>query len=234
MSGSTTTTFTPPISPVVWLEAKAAYLFQDAGKATPATNGTTVYTWADRSGHGRDFIQATGANRPTATLTSGVLAPYFNLTHTLGGGDLSANFSDGLSDTDGVTLIWRHSIEDATTTASRGSLLTYSLSDGYDRNAGNFSYVHHCRTVRLDAQPIVPLGKNTQTIRSNAAGYSRRLNGTQDITAAANYGGLDLWKIGIGGSSMLQGYFYGLLAFAAQLTDAQCLAVETYLGTLAP
>ncbi len=170
MSGSTTTTFTPPISPVVWLEAKAAYLFQDAGKATPATNGTTVYTWADRSGHGRDFIQATGANRPTATLTSGVLAPYFNLTHTLGGGDLSANFSDGLSDTDGVTLIWRHSIEDATTTASRGSLLTYSLSDGYDRNAGNFSYVHlspSCRSERT-------LRRSAATLRDTVAASTAR------------------------------------------------------------
>lgn len=47
----------------IWLDASTG-CFQDAGKATACTNGTTVYTWADLSGNGRDVIQATAANRP--------------------------------------------------------------------------------------------------------------------------------------------------------------------------
>jgi hypothetical protein len=44
--------------------ADPAYCFQDAAKATPCADGDPVYTWADRSGAGLDFVQATLANRP--------------------------------------------------------------------------------------------------------------------------------------------------------------------------
>lgn len=47
----------------IWLDASTG-CFQDAGKGVACTNGSTVYTWADLSGNGRDVIQATAANRP--------------------------------------------------------------------------------------------------------------------------------------------------------------------------
>lgn len=50
----------------LWLDAQQAdTLFQDSAKTTPATaNDHPVGAWADRSGNGRDALQATAGKRP--------------------------------------------------------------------------------------------------------------------------------------------------------------------------
>jgi hypothetical protein len=60
----------PPWTPggisgaVLWLHTGAG-LWQDAAKSVPADADTDpIYTWADQSGLGHDFVQATEGNRP--------------------------------------------------------------------------------------------------------------------------------------------------------------------------
>lgn len=57
------------VSWALWLDA-AQGTYQDAAKTTPAVgDGDPVGCWADLSGNGRDFSQATALNKPTLQLS---------------------------------------------------------------------------------------------------------------------------------------------------------------------
>src|SRR5579863_9280791 len=47
------------------LNIDPAFAYSTAGHSTLCTNGQGVYTLADQSGNGFDFVQATGGNQPT-------------------------------------------------------------------------------------------------------------------------------------------------------------------------
>lgn len=64
---------------LMWLDATDANsVFQDTTALTPATNGTTVARWNDKSGNSANATQATAANRPT--YVTGV-NPYLNFSN---------------------------------------------------------------------------------------------------------------------------------------------------------
>lgn len=46
-----------------WVKSDTG-VYKDAAKTQACADGDSVYTWADQSGNGRDFVQATSANRP--------------------------------------------------------------------------------------------------------------------------------------------------------------------------
>jgi hypothetical protein len=54
------------------------WFFTDAAKTVPCTDTDTIRVWADGSGNGRDFAQATSAMRPTARLIDGVWRAVFD------------------------------------------------------------------------------------------------------------------------------------------------------------
>lgn len=60
------------LSPAAWYSPGPTWCFKDAAKTQPCADGDSIYTWADRSGSGRDLIQATSANRPLLILSGGV------------------------------------------------------------------------------------------------------------------------------------------------------------------
>ena len=52
----------------LWLRADAG-TFNDAAKTQPCADGDAVATWADQSGNGYDFTQATANSRPKYNAT---------------------------------------------------------------------------------------------------------------------------------------------------------------------
>lgn len=80
---------------LMWLDATdGTTLFQDTAAMTPATNGTTVARWNDKSGNNANATQATAAYRPTYTTGSSSLTfvtdwnsnfNFFNSALTMGG-----------------------------------------------------------------------------------------------------------------------------------------------------
>jgi hypothetical protein len=53
------------LSPYVWLDAANEDFYTDSGKGTPANgDGNRIGCWADRSGNGLDFIEATPSYQP--------------------------------------------------------------------------------------------------------------------------------------------------------------------------
>lgn len=54
------------LSPHLWLDGAGGYFYDDQLKSNLVSNaGESVGTWADRSGNGFDFVQATASLRPT-------------------------------------------------------------------------------------------------------------------------------------------------------------------------
>ena len=79
----TATTWTPLELPdlALWLDGSdAATLFLDTAGTQPVTDNGAVARWNDKSGNGRNFTQATSANRPTyvASSINGLGAATFN------------------------------------------------------------------------------------------------------------------------------------------------------------
>jgi len=59
---------------VAWFKSDMG-TYQDAAKAVPCTEGTTVYTWANQVGGGFDMVQANAARRPTWVYTGPLYKP---------------------------------------------------------------------------------------------------------------------------------------------------------------
>jgi hypothetical protein len=65
---------------LAWCEADAD-VYQDAGMATPCTNGTTVYTWKNQYAAGiGNAVQAVAGSRPTFTTGGQNGKPYINFS----------------------------------------------------------------------------------------------------------------------------------------------------------
>ena len=82
-AAATATTWTPLELPdlALWLDGSdAATLFLDTAGTQPVTDNGAVARWNDKSGNGRNFTQATSANRPTyvASSINGLGAATFN------------------------------------------------------------------------------------------------------------------------------------------------------------
>ena len=71
ITGTQKNSFTPAdITTALWLDGSDnSTIFSDAG-VTPATNGSSVYQWNDKSGNGRNVTQTTLGNRPAFTTNS--------------------------------------------------------------------------------------------------------------------------------------------------------------------
>jgi hypothetical protein len=68
------------LSPHIWLDGAGGYFYDDELKTSLVSNhGQDVGTWADRSGNGFDFTQATAGSRPTIINNFGVTNKTFLL-----------------------------------------------------------------------------------------------------------------------------------------------------------
>ena len=68
------------LSPHIWLDGAGGYFYDDELKTSLVSNhGQDVGTWADRSGNGFDFTQATASSRPTIINNFGVTNKTFLL-----------------------------------------------------------------------------------------------------------------------------------------------------------
>ncbi len=213
----------PPTLPdlELLLVAHPDYCFTDVGKTTKAGNGDAVYVWADSSGNGRDFVQATLADRPVLTKTGNVWSVTFSATNKrINGGDLSLAFG-----ADAATLAFRYS----QTGDGRCVMTTAAGADGWDRTGG-FSYPQYLRETRIETQPVLGEGTHTQVLRSDLSTWTRRYDGTQDISTTALFGSgaVDDWNLG----TRHVGEIYCVLATSIVEDAATCLLIEAYLTDL--
>jgi hypothetical protein len=225
------TSFTPAsiAGLAVWLQAGPTWCFSDDAGTTPSTDGGVVAVWKDRSGNARNFVQATGAARPLLVLSGATWVVRFDGTDdALSGGDLSAAFPSA------GTVGWRADITDA----QDFTVFATAANDSWDNFQAGNSYPGTLRAVRVDSQPIIPgSGKRTVVQRSSASGWTRRVGGTQDISAAAGHSGGAAWTIGRCAGQVNRyaaADVAGLVAYTAAVTDAQAALIETYLASLLP
>lgn len=214
----------------LWLTADPAYCFVDAGKTTPCGHGDPVRVWADRSGHARDFGQATLAERPTLVLESGAWRVRFDGTDDfMSGGNLSAAFP--AAGTVGVR------VNHGGAAGVAQEYLCTEAENGYSRSSGANSYPAHLWDRRHNTQPVIPQGWGTIVTRATGTTWTRRLNGTQDSTGAGvgAFAGGTNWQIGRAGSlgtAWLNGDIVDMSCYSDYLSAGDATLLETYLTAI--
>lgn len=201
----------------LWLEADAIEGLAD---------GDPVAMWADASGQGHDFAQATPGARPL--YRAGILAGrpvlrFDGVDDWLSGGDLSAAFATA------ATLFVV-----AIITNANYSIYTTRPVDGYWRWSGDgHGYFRVFRTARIDGYPVsMPTtGAHLFAVRSGSADYIVWIDGVSQGTQAAGHEGGPDHRIGFEVST---GFFPGdvaaVLAYDSVLADADRTAIEGYLN----
>jgi hypothetical protein len=228
--------FTPAAIPglVLWLDPSYG-LYQEttgASAATPAVAANDpVGTWKARNA-AVYFSAVSTSGRPTLQFDAG--KPYLlfdGVDDRLSAGDLSASFPSA------GTLAWRADPDDAEPDADSGyAVVRTANNDSWDNFQGAASFPGQLLTTRLDTQPIVPATRHTVVIRSSASAWTRRLNGTQDISAAADFSGGAAWDIAysVGASGTGVRYLHGAVAavaaYSRAVSDAEAARLEAYLA----
>jgi hypothetical protein len=230
-SGGGGNVFTPASIPDLVLWADPAFgRYQEttgASATTPAGAGDPVGTWKARTGQ-YATAASTGTRPLVGSATGGPVLTFDGVDDLLTWGDLSASFP-----TAGTLAV--RVLHTGNASTAREFFQTGAV-DSYSRFTGVASFPSALRSARVETQPVVPLSWATVVVRSDASGWTRRLNGTQDISTTAAYQAGALWQVGgctTGINKFLEGGIAPVAAYSRVLTDTECADLEAYMAGLA-
>lgn len=210
------------------------YCFSNLAGTTPAGDGDPILAYRSLGTNDIVFICGSGANAMIMTDAGGgkwyaeCVDP--QVLAAPDPADLSASFPTA------ATVGYSYWIDTVVAPARCSIGTTGNSTDAHWDRFDGFSYVALLRTTRLDAQPLIPLGNVVQVVRSDATDFSRRVNGTADITTTAAYGaaGVNNWRVGYNNvvNGDVHGRVYGWAAFDSVLDTTATENLETWLAGL--
>jgi hypothetical protein len=196
-----------------------------AGTGQPPTNGSTVSTWADKSGNGRN---ATGGVSPTYNTSQRAIV--FN-----GSSWLSTSYSSVPANETAFivyqttsTAIANNCFMIGPTNIGGRLILSVNENDGFGLSfkIGSYGVANGSRIVQNQNQMYL----GTTTVASTTSFVY--LNGTQGPSSTLTYSGTGTTQIGtaVSGSAIYIGFIYEIVIYNITLTTSQRQQVESYLA----
>lgn len=212
-----------------WLDNDLSSFFSDTARTTPAVADGAIGAWADKSGQGRHYIQATAASQPALKLDGSFYGAEFD-----GAADLLACATGGIT-TGAVTVVAVVKQTSSTGEAwgnksgNSGYRLIMNAAGGDTFSIGNGTNFANAASVGLAASTVgvvagVYSGTTISAYLNNVAGTG----GTATLSAGSAAAAIGRAQDFAG--SFFAGRIYSLFVINKALTATQLSMLCSYMG----